>query len=119
MTTQNQNIPDRLPPGLTRTAPSAVHQDGGIMHVAGAPSTICGRDNITTGTWNTRTLKAAGKLEELTLELDKHRCNILGLCEMRWKNIGETTIEEGHNVSFSGKEDTMRMAFNFLFTRTS
>ena len=29
----------------------------------------------------------------------------LGLCEMRWKNFGETTTEEGHKVFFSGKED--------------
>ena len=119
MTTQNQNIPDRLPPGLTRTAPSAVHQDGGVKYATNASSKIRGRDNITIGTWNTRTLRAAGKLQELTHEMNKYRWNILGLCEMRWKNIGETTIEEGHNVSFSGKEDTMRMAFNFLFTRTS
>ena len=27
------------------------------------------------------------------------------LCEMRWKNFGETTTEEGHKVFFSGKED--------------
>ena len=25
--------------------------------------------------------------------------------EMRWKNFGETTTEEGHKVFFSGKED--------------
>ena len=26
----------------------------------------------------------------------------LGLCEMRWKNFGETTTEEGYKVFFSG-----------------
>ena len=31
--------------------------------------------------------------------------DILGLCEMRWENFGETTTEEGHKVFFSGKED--------------
>ena len=44
-----------------------------------------------------------GKLQELTHEMDEHRWNILGLCEMRWKNIGETRTEEGHNVFFSKK----------------
>ena len=39
--------------------------------------------NITIGTWNTRTLRAAGKLQELTHEMDRYRWNILGLCEMR------------------------------------
>ena len=66
---------------------------------------IRGRDNITIGTWNTRTLRAAGKLQELTHEMDRYRWNILGLCKMKWKNFGETTTEEGSNVFFSGKED--------------
>ena len=30
MTTYNHTIPDRSPPGSTRTAPSAGHQDGGV-----------------------------------------------------------------------------------------
>ena len=37
--------------------------------------------------------------------MDRYRWNILGLFEMRWKNFGETTIEEGYKVFFSGKED--------------
>ena len=40
--------------------------------------------------------------------------NILGLCEMRWKNFGETTIEEGHKVFFSGKEDKHEHGVWFL-----
>ena len=100
MKTSNHTIPDRSPPWSTRTAPSAVHQDGGVNYATGASSKIRGRDNITIGTWNTRTLGAARKLQELTHEMDRYRWNILGLCEMRWKNFGETT-EEGHKVFFS------------------
>ena len=37
--------------------------------------------------------------------MERYRWNILGLCEMRWKNFGETTTEEGHKVFFSEKED--------------
>ena len=98
MTTHNNTIPDRSPPGSTKTAPSAVYQDG-------AASKICVRDNISTGTRNTRTLRAAGNLKELTHEMNKYRWNILGLCEMRLKNFGETTTEEGYKVFFSGRED--------------
>ena len=36
--------------------------------------------------------------------MDRYRWNILGFCEMRWKNFGKTTTEEGHEVFFSGKE---------------
>ena len=37
--------------------------------------------------------------------MDRYGWNILGLCEMRWKNFGETTREEGRKAFFSGKED--------------
>ena len=119
MTTHNHTIPDRSPPGSTRTAPSAVHQDGGVKYATGASSKIPGRNNITICTWNTRTLTAAGKLQELTHEMDRYSWNILGLCEMRWKNFGETTTEEGHKVFFSGKEDKNEHGVGFLVTRTS
>ena len=98
MTTHNHSTPDRSPPGSTRAAPSAVHQDGGVKYATGASSKIRGRDNINIGTWNTRTLRASGKLQEVTHEMDRYRWNILGLCEMRRKNFGETTTEEGHKV---------------------
>ena len=94
--THNHTIPDRSPSGSTRTAPSAVHRDR-VKYAIGASSKIRGRD-ITIGTWNTRTLRAAGKLQEVTHEMDRYRWNILGLCEMRWTNFGETTTEEGHKV---------------------
>ena len=63
---------------------------------------------------NTRTLRAARKLKELTHEMDRHRWNILGLCEMRWKNFGETTTVEGHQVFFSGKENKHEHGVGFL-----
>ena len=57
---------------------------------------------------------AAEKLQELTHEIDRYRWNILGLCEMRWKNFGATTTEEGHKVFFSGKEDKREHGVGFL-----
>ena len=114
MTTHNHITPDRSPPGPTRTAPSAVHQDESVKCATGASSKIRGRDNITIGTWNTRTLRAAGKLQELTHEMDSYRWNILGPIEMRWKNFGETTTEEGHKVFFSRKEDKHEHGVGFL-----
>ena len=65
-------------------------------------------------------LGAAGKLQGLTHEVDRCRENILGLCEMRWKNFGETTTDQGHMVFFSGKKVINRsMTLDFFFTRTS
>ena len=79
-----------------------------------ASSKICKRDNITIGIWNTRTLRAAGKLQELTHRMDRYRWNILGLRKRRWKNFGKTTTEEGHTVFFSGKVDKHEHGVGFL-----
>ena len=103
-----------MPPGSTRTVPSTVNQDGGVKYATGVSLKIHGRDNITIGTWNTRTLRAAGKLQELTHEMDRYRWNILGLCEIRWKDFGKTTIVEGHKVFFSGKVDKQKHGIGFL-----
>ena len=35
-------------------------------------------------------------------------------CEMRWKNFGETTTEEGHKIFFGGKEDKHKHGIGFL-----
>ena len=86
-----------------KTAPSAVHQDGGVKYATGALSKIHER-HTTIGPWNTRALRAAGKFQELTHEMDRHKSNILALCKMRWKNFAETTTEEGHKIFLSGKK---------------
>ena len=114
MKTSDHTIPHRSAPGSTRTTTSVVHQNGGVKYATGASSKICGRDNITIGTWNTGTLRAAGKLQELTEEMDRYRWNILEFCEMRWKNFGETTTEDGHKVFFCGKEDKHEHCVGFL-----
>ena len=94
MTTSNHTIPGQSPPVSTRTTPSTVHRDGGVKYATGASSKIRGRDNIITGTWNTKTLRAAGKLQELAHKMNRYRWNILGLCKIGWKNFGETTTEK-------------------------
>ena len=103
--TSNRTILDQLPPGLTKTAPSARLKDRGAEHITGASLKVLGRDNITNGTWNTKTLRAAGKLQELTHKMDRYRRNTLGLWGIRWKNFDKTTTEEGHKVFFTEKED--------------
>ena len=60
MKASNHTIPDRSPTGSTRTAPSAGHQNGGVKYAASTSPKIRRRDNITIGTWNTKTLTAAG-----------------------------------------------------------
>ena len=71
------------------------------------------------GTWNVRTLREAGKLDELTHEMNRHRWNILGLCEVRWKNIGETSTQEGHKLYFSGRDDKHEQGVGFLIYKNT
>ena len=49
----------------------------------------------------------------LLLSLSRYRWNVLGLCDVRWKNFGETTTEEEHKVFFSGKEDKHERCVGF------
>ena len=119
MKTSLNHIPDRSQPGSKMTAPPAVHQDGGVKYATGAPTKkIRGRNDITIGTWNVRTLRAAGKLKELTHEMERYRWNLLGLAEMRWKSFGETSTEDTRSTSVARRTNTNK-ALGFLFTKTS
>ena len=62
-----------------------------FVHCYNAQSKIRGRINITIGTWNAGTLRAAGKVQQLIHDVDRYRRSSLGLCEIRRKNSGETT----------------------------
>ena len=117
MTTTTQSIPARSSPG-TRTAPSvAGHQDGGEKYATDGPKSLRARNNIIIGTWNVRSLRAAGKVEELTHEMKRYQWNILGLCEVRWKNFGETSTPETSSFSVAVKTD-MSMELDSSFTKT-
>ena len=101
--------------GSTRTAPSVAHQDSGEKYVTGVTTRkIRVRNNITIGTWKVRTSRMAGKLEELSYEMSRYRWNISGLCEVRWKNFGEPSTQEGHELHFSGKEDKHEQGVGFI-----
>jgi hypothetical protein len=42
-----------------------------------------------TGTWNVRTLKQGGKLENLKKEMKKNEVSVLGVSKVQWKGQGE------------------------------
>ena len=63
---------------------------------------------------NIKTLRAAGKEEELLHEMDRYKWSILGLCEMKWKKSGEIPTDGGHRVYFSGKKDKHEQGLGFL-----
>lgn len=55
------------------TAPTAKHWGGGDKYATGVKKVKknIGREKISVGTWNVRILRPAGKLKELTHEMDR------------------------------------------------
>ena len=107
-------IPGRSSPGSARTAPAIAHQGEGVKWATDDNNKLRTRSNISTGAWDVRTLRPPGKLEELTHEMRRYRWSVLGLCEVRWRNFGETTTQDGHKLYFSGKEDRHENGVGFL-----
>ena len=65
---------------------------------------------VAEGTWNVRTLYASEKVEKLEIEMDKcsYDYNILGLAEMRWTSVGESTLDDGDKIWWSGEPETRK-----------
>ena len=66
--TSDYTITDRSSPGSARTAPVIAHQGEGVKCATDDNNKLHTRSNISIGTWNVRTLRPPGKLEELTHE---------------------------------------------------
>ena len=79
-----------------------------------AKKIIRARINITIGTWNVRTLKDVGKLEELQHEMKRYDWNILGLCESRLLKAGEKSTQEGHRLFWSGQDNIYEQGVGLL-----
>ena len=75
------SIPDRSRPGTTTAFPVG-HQGGNDKCAAGT-----GREDITIATWNVRTLRAAGKVEELLHDMDRYKWSILDCVRCDGKNL--------------------------------
>ena len=109
----------RSSPRLPTTATTLRHQDGNEKYSTGVTKDnkdkISARHNNTVvGTWNVRTLNTPGKLEESTHTLNRYKWNVLELCEVRWKGMGETTTHKGHKIYFSGRDDRHKEGVGFL-----
>ena len=57
------------------------------------------------GTWNVRTMLETGKLFQIQKERTRYNIDILGLCETRWKQIGQKRLLTGELLIYSGHLD--------------
>ena len=120
MTTNYKSIPDRSSPGSPRTAPPVAHQGRGEKCATdeGGKKHIRARNSTTIGTWNVRTLRITGKVEELAHEMTRYDWHVIGLCEVRWKSMGETSTQEGHKIFYSGRDDKHQEGVGFLVNKS-
>ena len=56
------------------------------------------------GCWNVRTMFAAGKLEEVSREMNNYGLDILGISEARWTGSGKTVGPQGEVILYSGDD---------------
>lgn len=56
------------------------------------------------GTWNARSLFAAGKLDNIVMEMKRLNVNILGVSDVRWAGSGSCTTNNG-TFYYSGNND--------------
>src|SRR6476619_7569479 len=59
------------------------------------------KHEIRVGTWNVRTMKAMGKLENVKEEIRRKRLSIMGVSKVRWKDGGDF-VSNGYRVMYAG-----------------
>lgn len=69
-----------------------------------APKLLSQKKPILIGTWNVRTLWETGKCAQAVKEMNRYHLTLLGMCETRWNTFGETRLQTGETLLYSGKE---------------
>ena len=57
------------------------------------------------GTWNVRTMYEASKTGQIAKQKRAYNISILGLCEIRWTKSGQTRLNTGDTMLYSGHEE--------------
>ena len=58
------------------------------------------------GTWNVRTLLwETGKCAQAAREMQRYNLTLMGMCEVRWTGHGETKLQTGETLLYSGKNE--------------
>ena len=68
------------------------------------PRTLNLRRKCRVATWNVQTLLRTGYTELLSKELSSYNISLVGLCETRWRDSGEKTVD-GYHYIWSGPKN--------------
>jgi len=63
------------------------------------------KQKIRVGSWNVRTMYQTGKLAQVVKEMDNYNLDILAVSESRWTGQGKKTLNTGHTIIYSGRND--------------
>jgi len=66
------------------------------------------------GAMNVRKLNVAGRLTELTCELESYNWNILGISETKWIGQGDFLTHKGHKLWYCGEETRHEKGIAFM-----
>jgi hypothetical protein len=67
-------------------------------------------ETLKIGTWNVRTMLRKGKLENVKQEMNRNKINILGISEVRWKDVGDFESDSIRVIYSGGKESQRGVA---------
>ena len=120
MNTKNNLIPDRSQPGITMIAPTVRHRDVDDKYATGVPKIkkIKSRENMAVGTSNVRTLRPAGKLEQLTHAMSRYHWNTVGSARCAGKTLVRCQQMTDTRFFSVEKRANMSMGLDYLCTRT-
>ena len=65
-------------------------------------SLLSPKTNISIGTWNIRTMYEGGKAITVEKEMKEYNLQVLGLSETRWIKAGQTRLQSGELILYSG-----------------
>ena len=69
-----------------------------------APELLSQKKPTLLGTWNARTLRETGRCAQAVREMNQYHLTLLGMCEVRWNSHGETRLQTGEVLLYSGKD---------------
>ncbi|XP_072041109.1 craniofacial development protein 2-like [Amphiura filiformis] len=75
------------------------------------------RHNNRFGTWNVRSMTDDSKLHIIEREMGRCNIPICGLAEVRWTGKGHFSLDDGHNVYYSGTDRLKRNGVGFILSR--
>ncbi len=92
-------------PGDTRGQAPLMKLQGQTREGALRPIILSSRAATRVGTWNVRTMFEAGRAQTIAREMKAYKLEVLGVSETHWTQSGETHIQSGETIIFSGHQE--------------